>query len=565
MRSKSIWLGVFVALALVAAACGGETVDTTQAVATTQAPVTQPPVTEPPTTEPTGPVTVIIGTTDSISNLDSADAYAVHDWELIRNTGEGLMKFETGTANVVPGIAESFDVSDDGLTYTFHLRDGVTFYDGTPLTAEDYVVHIGRLLELEGSGGVGGALASPYIADVQAPDSSTVVFTLTAAFSYFPQVVTGAPYHPMHPSYPTGQLVEFPEAPWGGVGPWMVTELSTGEQTVLEPNPNYYGDAPLVDRIIIRYFTEASQLVQALQARDIDIAWRSVTEPGLLETLAGEENIVSAVVPGGGIRYFIMNHNIAPADDQKVRQAIASAIDRDEIIDRVFAGNAEALFSPIPPGFVGANEIYDDLYGSPDVAAATALFGEAGFTADNPLELEINYPPNRYGGVVADAMQVIKEQLEATGAVRVSLVATEWATYLGNVIQGESYSVSFLGWFFDYPDSSNYVEPFTLFGGLGTNVTDGDTGEVLPSLTTPELIDVIKEAATETDQAARAELYGQVQELYAQDVVTLPLWFEPERIFYWNDVAGDSDAENANTLNIGPTTDFNYNVLRFTG
>jgi len=76
-----------------------------------------------------------------------------------------------------------------------------------------------------------------------------LVFTLTAAFSYFPQVVTGAPYHPMHPSYPTGQLVEFPEAPWGGVGPWMVTELSTGEQTVLEPNPNYYGDAPLVDYI----------------------------------------------------------------------------------------------------------------------------------------------------------------------------------------------------------------------------------------------------------------------------------------------------------------------------
>jgi peptide/nickel transport system substrate-binding protein len=164
--------------------------------------------------------------------------------------------------------------------------------------------------------------------------------------------------------------------------------------------------------------------------------------------------------------------------------------------------------------------------------------------------------------VVGDAIQELAEQLTATGAVDVTLRATEWATYLGNVIQGESYAVSFLGWFFDYPDSSNYVEPFALNGGLGTNITDSETGEVAPGLTEPELIANLLAAATETDSAARAALYETIQDQWANDVVTIPLWFEPERVFYRDYISGDSGGANANSLNIGPTTDLNYDVLQ---
>jgi peptide/nickel transport system substrate-binding protein len=560
------FLALLFALALVAAACGGDdagdTTTTTAAPDTTTTTGAPDTTTTTPTTAPAGPKTIVIGTTDSIAGLDSADAYAVYDWELIRNTGEGLTKFETGTTDVIPGIAESWDISDDGTVYTFNLRDGLAFFDGTPLLASDYVVHINRMLELDGDGGVGGALGVPYVADVQAPDDSTVVFTLNDAFAYFPQVVTGAPYHPMHPSYPTDALVEFPDAPFGGVGPWVVTSYNLGEQTTLEPNPNYYGDAPQVDKIVITYFTEAPQLVQALQSGDIDIAWRSVQEPGLLDALANESGVVSAVIPGGGIRYLILNHNIAPADDPNVRKAIAASIDRDELVDGPLGGNAEPLYSPVPPGFVGANEAFDDLYEAPNVDLATQFLADSGYTADNKLELFLDYPPSRYGGVVGDAIQELAEQLTATGAVDVTLRATEWATYLGNVIQGESYAVSFLGWFFDYPDSSNYVEPFALNGGLGTNITDSETGEVAPGLTEPELIANLLAAATETDSAARAALYETIQDQWANDVVTIPLWFEPERVFYRDYISGDSGGANANSLNIGPTTDLNYDVLQ---
>lgn len=553
-------------LALVAAACGGDdTGDTTTTTAgadtTTTTEDTGGGDTTTTTAADTGPKTIIIGTTDSIAGLDSADAYAVHDWELIRNTGEGLTKFEVGTTNVIPGIAESWDISDDGTVYTFNLRPGVAFYDGTPLTAGDYVTHLNRLIELDGDGGVGGALAKPYIADASAPDDSTVVITLTDAFAYFPQVVTGAPYHPMHPDYPTDALVEFPDAPFGGVGPWVVTDYTLGEQTVLEPNPNYYGDPPQVERIIITYYETANTLVQELQEGNIDIAWRSVQEPGLLDTLANESGVVSAVVPGGGIRYMIMNHNIAPADDVNVRQGIAAALDRDELVDGPLGGNAEPLYSMVPPGFIGANEAFDDAYEAPNVDLAKEILGRSGYDESNKLELILDYPPNRYGGVVGDAIQTIAAQLEETGVIDVELRATEWATYLGNVINGESYAVSFLGWFFDYPDSSNYLEPFAYSGGLGTNVTDADNN-VLPGLTEPDLIANLLAGATETDTAARAALYETIQNQWAADVVTIPLWFEPERVFYRDYISGDPSGENANSLNIGPTTDLNYDVLQ---
>lgn len=569
MRRLSLRFIVLLAvLALVAAACGGDdSSDTT--TATTAAPDTTTTTADAGTGDTTTtteemmdePTTIIIGTTDSIAGLDSADAYAVHDWELIRNTGEGLTKFETGTTDVIPGIAESWDVSDDGTVYTFNLRPGVAFYDGTPLTAGDYVTHVNRMLSLDGDGGVGGALGTPYVANVEAPDDSTVVFTLNDAFAYFPQVVTGAPYHPMHPDYPTDALVEFPDPPFGGVGPWVVTDYTLGEQTVLEPNPNYYGDAPNVERIIITYYETANTLVQELQEGNIDIAWRSVQEPGLLDTLANEPGVVSAVVPGGGIRYMILNHNIAPADDVNVRQGIAAALDRDELVDGPLGGNAEPLYSMVPPGFIGATEAFDDAYEAPNLDLAAELFGRSGYDENNKLQLILDYPPNRYGGVVSDAIQTLGAQLEATGVVDVELRATEWATYLGNVINGESYAVSFLGWFFDYPDSSNYLEPFAYSGGLGTNITDADNN-VLPGLTEPDLIPNLLAAATETDNAARATLYETIQAQWASDVVTIPLWFEPERVFYRDYISGDTAGANPNSLNIGPTTDLNYDVLQ---
>jgi peptide/nickel transport system substrate-binding protein len=579
MRRRLPILAVLLALLLIAAACGEgaeETTTTAAETTTTAAETTTTTAAETTTTEPAGPKTVIIGTTDSLSVIDSADAYAVHGWEIIRNTGEPLLKFKPGTVDLEEGIAGFPEISDDGTVYTFTLKDGVTFGDGTPLTASDYVAHVNRMLNLDGSEGVGSALGKPYIVcnvegeeegscdewAVEAPDDKTVVFNLTGAFAYFSQLVTGAGYVPMHPDFPADAIVDLPEPPYYGVGPWIVADYSVGEQTVLEPNPFYHGDAPLVDQIIIRYFEEAQQLVLALENQEIDIAWRSVTEPGLLEQLAGVDGIVSATVPGGAIRYFLVNHNLGATVDVNVRKAIAAAIDRDEIVDRALGGRAAPLWSPVPPGFLGENaSLFDDLYESPNPDLAAEFLAEAGYTPDNPLDFTVNYPPNRYGGIVGDAMQIIKENLEATGAMNVTLEATEWATYLGEALGGESYSLSFLGWFFDYPDVSNYLEPFSLFGGLGTMVTDPDTNEPNPNLIYPDMIQDIVDAASIADLGEREAAYEAIQDLWGDDVVTIPLWIEPERVFYWDYVTSDPNGGSPISLNIGPDNWFHHELL----
>lgn len=567
MKRITKWVVLLAVLALVAAACTGDStsttvgaVDTPDTTATPNTTAGSTDATAPAT--PEGPKTIIIGTTDSIAGLDSADAYAIHDWELLRNIGEALLSFAPGTTDIVPGLASDWAVSDDGLVYTFTLREGITFGDGTPFDANDYVNHLTRMLTLDGSGGVGGALGTPFIAEYRAVDDLTLEITLKDAFGYFPQVVTGAPYMPMHPDLPIDALVEFPDAPVYGVGVWMITEYVPGEQTVLEPNPFYSGSAPApkVDRVIIRYFNDAPTMAKAAEAGEIDIAWRTIGEPDLLQELEDVDGLNVGTVPGGGVRFMVINHGLAPTDNADVRQALASLLDRDEISDRVYAGTAEPLYSMIPVGFLGANDAFDDVYGAPDVDAAKAFLTAAGYSETNKLQLQVAYPPEHYGGTAADLIQLLSEQFEASGMIEVEIISQEWSTYIGAVIGGQDYAVSLLGWFFDYPDPDNYLAPFMNNGGLGTMITDPDTNEPIDA-ETQVLMDLLVQAGVETDVDARAALYADLQTKFAENVTTLPLFFLPEHVVYWDYVSADNGAANIESLNIGPTFDLHYELL----
>lgn len=569
LKKKRYLLSLLLALALVAAACGDdETTETTEPgeepPATTAAPdtTTEPEMTT--TTSGTAADVLIIGTTDAISSLDGSDAYAVHDWELLKNIGEGLLVWEPGSGDQLkPGAAQDFgEFSDDGLTYTISLKEGLVFGDGTPLTAQVYADQINdRLLVLEGSGGVGPALGQPYVESVEAVDDVTIQFNLTDSWGFFEQLLAGAPYIPLNPTqFPAGddaELVEFPDAPIYGNGPYFISDYTVGEQTVLEANPEYQGDrTPTIENVIVRYFGNPQGMAEAVQTGEIDIAWR-ILGPELLDQVESA-GLNVATIEGGSIRYLIVNHAEGfPAADANIAKAIASLIDRDDLSDRVFGGHVEPLYSQVPPGFLGADETFDALYASPDVDAALGFLADAGFTPDNPLQLELAYPPEHYGGTVADAMQVLEEQLEASGAIEVELIAQEWSTYIGAVIGGADYDVSLLGWFYDYPDPDNYLSPFVQNGGLGTMVTDPDTNDGI-NATAQELVDLIGEAAATGDRAQRETLYQQAQDLYADLVVTVPLWIEAEHVIYPDGVGGSDAYGSLDTLNIGPTIEFNY-------
>ena len=573
-------LFIFAALVVVASmilsACGTAatptaapaTVAPATAAPATAAPATTAPATAAPTTAASNPDTIIIGTTDKLASLDSADAYATHDWEILRNISDGLLYMKPGTTDLAPDLATDMGkISADGLTYTYTLKDGIKFGDGSPLTATIYAAQLNRLLTIgpKCPNDVADTLAVPYVKSITAPDDKTIVFTLTTPIAFFPQILAGAPYVASDPNtFKADACNLFPTAPVYGVGAWYVSQYNPDEQMVLLPNPYYTGDLkPQVKQIIVRFYSDPNTMALAVQSGEIDVAWRSLS-PDQLTSLKGVSNLTVGTINGGSIRYLVLNHTIKPYDDPNVDKAIASAIDRNAIADTVYAGQVTPLYSMIPPGFLGADQAFDTMYSSPNLDAAKKFLEASGYSATNPVKLDMWYPPEHYGASTAAWMQLIKTQLEATGEIQVTLNSQEWSTYVPALTGGKSYGAGVLGWFFDYPDPSNYLDPFVFNRGEGTNVTLPATG----SLTgTPindkakQLVALLNQADIETDMTKRTDLYKQAQDLYADLVVTVPLFFNAEHVVYRSNIKGDSNNANPENLNIGPDIMYFYSEM----
>jgi peptide/nickel transport system substrate-binding protein len=575
------FFALFVMASMILTACAAPTTAPVQTTAPTQAvaPTSVPtkavvPTTAPtvaPTTAPTKN-TIIIGVTDSIASLDPADAYATRDWELIKNISEGLVRWNPGELKLEPALATDMGtISPDGLTYTFTLRDGIKFGDGTPLDATMYAAQLNRLLTIGPTcpNDVADALAVPYVQSITAPDAKTIVFTLKSKTAYFIQILASAPYTASDPKTFTADACNlFPTPPIYGVGPWYISSYTQKEQIVLDPNPYYTGNLkPQVDEIIVRDYSDPNTMSLAIQSGEIDVAWR-LLGPGALTALKEVSGITVGTVAGGRIQFLVINHTMAPTNDPNVDKAIASAIDRNALVDTVFAGNYEPLYSMVPPGFLGAGEIFDTVYASPNVDEAKKYLEASGYSAGNPLKLDLWYPPEHYGAEMAAAMELVKSQLEATGEIQVTLHSQEWSTYVTALTGGQSYALGVLGWFFDYPDTSNYLDPFVYNKGEGTNVTVPQTGSTygVPITGTFEtdatnLVGLLNQADTETDQTKRADLYTQAQQITADLVLTVPLWFAAEHITYRDNIHGSSAFASPDTLNIGPNLEFYYSTL----
>jgi peptide/nickel transport system substrate-binding protein len=249
--------------------------------------------------------TIIIGTTDEVNSLDAADAYATHDWEIIKNTGVALLSYTPGTSELVPGAAEELPtVSEDGLTYTFKLREGLKFADGTPVTAQNYVDSWDRLNSLEGQ--VSG-LVQLYVESVEAPDDLTVVYNLKASFGFFPTLAATAPFVVTNPAtFVADEIVQFPES-FDGIGPYRMVSFTPGEQMVLEANPEYFGEAPVISTVIIRYFADPTTMSNAIEKGDVDVAWRTLGPVEAIR-LAEVSGVTTVKVDAPALRYMVFNH-----------------------------------------------------------------------------------------------------------------------------------------------------------------------------------------------------------------------------------------------------------------
>ena len=477
-----------------------------------------------------------IGTTDKVTDLDPANAYDFFTWEVLNNIMDGLVKYKPGTDQIVPAIAEKWEVKNNGTTWIFHLRKNVKFCDGTPLKAQDVVRSIKRVMSLKGDP---SWLVTEFVEDVKAIDDYTVEFTLKKPVGYFLAVLATPPYFPVHPNYPDDKIVS--DATWGGAGPYCIKEFKRDQYLVLEANPYYYGEPPKTKTIVIRFYKDASALRLAFENREVDIAWRTLRPTDYEDLMkSGKYNVI--VVPGSFIRYIVVNVKMDPTSNKLVRQAIAAIIDRNELAQTVFLGTMEPLYSLVPKGLWSHIDVFKEKYGDGNLELAKRLLEQAGYSKQNKLRLELWYTPTHYGDTEADLAQLIKEQLEATGMITVDIKSSEWATYVSQLRQGQM-MLALLGWYPDYIDPDDFLYPFL---HSKANKWTG-TGYA-----NPEVDKLLEEAAVATDQQTRTQLYKQVQQILAEDVPYIPLLQGKLIIVTYKDVKG---------VKVGPTMLLTYYTI----
>ena len=210
--------------------------------------------------------TIVYGTTEKMTNLDPAEAYDFHTWEIFYNVYQGLLNYTPGTTQIVPGMAESYSANPAGDEFTFKLRKGVKFTDGSPFNAQAVKWSIERVMTLAGQP---SWLVTDYVDSVSVVDDYTVKFKLKFPCAYFHTVVATPPYYPVSPNiYPADKIIWDPAEMAGGqlvgLGAYKLVSFKRDEEVILETNPSYWGKKPAVDRVVIRYYADATTLRLAL-------------------------------------------------------------------------------------------------------------------------------------------------------------------------------------------------------------------------------------------------------------------------------------------------------------
>ena len=294
------------------------------------------------------------------------------------NCFDRLVETDTvdGEAQIVPGLADSWDVSEDGLTYTFHLHEGVTFHNGDPFTADDVVYTVNRMMDPATLAkntdiyyGIVAGAADFYdgkaegVSGVQALDDLTVQFTLETAYAPFLSCLA-TPGGSIFNRESTEGVQDFGVNPdvCFGTGPFQVTEWELGSKVTLKANPNYFKGAPAIDGIDIAIVSDADTQRMMFEQGESDVFNFDYAESQLQWFLDNgyQDQIVSG--SRAGTYYFMFNTAIEPLNNVNVRKALQMAVDRQAILDALYAGEGKVLSAFIPEGVLSHN---DDAPGDP--------------------------------------------------------------------------------------------------------------------------------------------------------------------------------------------------------
>ncbi len=414
---------------------------------------------------------MIVTYKNDISTLDPAIGYDWQNWSIIKSLFDGLMDYEPGTTTLVPDLAESYEISEDGRTFTFRLRDGVTFHNGRPLTAADIKYSIERAVNPETQSPGQGffatiegfeAMASgeaKELSGITTPDDRTVVFRLSRPDATFLHVMA------INFSFAVPkEAVEEYGADFGrnpvGTGAYKLTEWTLGQRLVLEKNPDYYREGvPYLDRITFEIGQEPTVALLRLQRGEVDILGDGIPPAQFVQVMSDPAN-EDLVVEGGQLHtgYVTMNVTKPPFDKVEVRRAVNMAINKDRVV-RIINNRAVPANQPLPPAMPGYAEDYE---GYPyDPTRAKSLLAEAGYPNGFDTELYVmNVDPN------PRIAQAIQQDLAAIG-IRAEIKSLAQASVISAGGEGQAPMIwsGGMAWIADFPDPSNFYGPILGCGG----------------------------------------------------------------------------------------------------
>ncbi len=460
---------------------------------------------------------LVFGRSGDSTGLDPARETDGESYMVCDNIYDTLVQFKAGTTEIEPGLAESWDISADGLEYVFKLRKGVKFHDGTDFTAEDVVFSLERQLKEDhpyykmGPWKYWGAMdMNNIVEDIVAVDDYTVKFILQRPEAPFIANLAMNFAAIVSPEAVEKYGEAFPQNPVG-TGPFKFVQWLKDDSITIDRFEEYWGEKAYLDRVIFRAIPDATARYLALKAGEVDLI--DYPSPDDIDEMRADSSLKLITQEGLNVGYLSFNNDRKPFDNKLVRQALNYAINRDDVIKGVYGEFGAPAKNPIPPTMWSYN---DDIKPYPyDPAKAKKLLAEAGYP--NGFKTTFWYMPvsRPYMVNAAKAAEIMQAQFKEIG-VETELVTYEWGTYLDKTDNGE-HDMCFLGWTGDNGDPDNFLHMLLSIAAAEKPAMNNAFWR------NEEYNDLVEEAKKATDPDKRVKLYRKAQEIFHEECPWAPI------------------------------------------
>ncbi len=487
------------------------------------------------------PAAFIFARGSDAQKLDPADIDDGESVNTLAQICEGLVRFKSGTLEIQPWLAQSYTISNDGLTYTFKLREGVKFHDGSSLDATAALFTFKRQIDPAHPAHFPTASFQYWenlfreIREIHAPEPMTLQFELNepnASILYSLATFPAWLISPRAFEKYDRAMIRHPV----GTGPYRFVDWIPNQAIILEKNPDYWGKPALFERLVMRSIPDNT--VRLLELKSDKIHALDGLQPAELKVITDDPKFTIHSQPGMNVGYLAISHFSERLRNSEIRHAIAMAIDRQAIVDLALDGYAVVAEYPIPPGFLGEPE-----NGKPpmrfDPETARAIINKYPELHTRPVELHTFTAPRPYFPDPLKIASLIRSDLEKVG-LKVEIITRDFKSHLVVARRGQ-FELGLLGWSGDNGDTDNFLATF-----FASWAAVEDSATNISFYKNKAMDNLLVAGRQKTDLRQRQKIYEEALTLWARDLPLIPLLHSEQIVVTRSEVTGFQLQKTAN-------------------